>query len=142
MPPKPPHIFYKPRIIIYVVIFMLMLFSLTAYSVNLNIQAESFIIGGSAEYNFDAGREKIRSVRLITKEDDVVGVEATCVKPLWEAGLYAVSITFSNGVEERSGQVVVYQDIKVEYFTVTIYFERSISYYPSPSISGECWKEL
>ena len=141
MPPKPPHIFYKPRIIIYVIIFMFMLFSLTAYSVNLNIQAESFIIGGSAEYHFDdAGREKIRSVRLITSGDDVDGVEATCVKFKNDAGNYAVSITFSNGVEERSGQVVVPQGTGVEYFTVKISFKPPISYYPSPRISGECWK--
>jgi hypothetical protein len=139
MPPKPPHIFYKPRIIIYVVIFMLILFSLTAYSVNLNIQAESLIIGGSAEYNFDAGTEKIRGVRLITDGDDVDGVNATCVKPPEDEGNYAVSITFFNGVEGRSGQVVVSQGKGVKSFTVTIYFDP-ISYYPSPRISGECWK--
>jgi len=141
MPPKPPHIFYKPRIIIYVIIFMFMLFSLTAYSVNLNIQAESFIIGGSAEYNFDdAGREKIRSVRLITNGDNVVGVEATCVKFKNDEGNYTVSVTFFNGVEERSGKDVVPQGKGVESFTVTIYFEPPISYYPYPRISGECWK--
>ncbi|MCL7384628.1 MAG: hypothetical protein LZ174_10105 [Thaumarchaeota archaeon] len=142
MPPKPPQFFCirKLRVIVFFITLIIVLSSLASLSVNLNIQAESFILGGSATYIYDAGNERVRSVRLNVSGDDVTGAQATCRKVKTDRGIYAVSVTFSNGVESRSGQATVYQDKGVEYFTVPVTFDSPISYYPNPSVSAECWK--
>jgi hypothetical protein len=142
MPPKPPQFFCirKFRVIVFFITLIIVLSSLASLSVNLNLQAESFILGGSATYTYDAGNERVRSVRLNVSGDDVTGAQATCQKVTKDEGYYAVSVTFSNGVESRSGQATVYQGRGVEYFTVSIVFSSPISYYPNPSVSAECWK--
>ena len=143
MPPGKPPIFYPrgrgPGIIILLTLLALMLLSLAAYSTALDVRAEGFIIGRSAAYSYDAGAERVRDMRLILSGDHVTGAQVTCQKPKNDAGNYAVSATFSNGAESRSGQVTVYQGRGVEFFTVTIALDP-ISYYPSPSASGDCWR--
>jgi hypothetical protein len=144
MPPGKPPIFYIPgrwiRIIILLMALALTLSSLAAYSTSLSLQAEGFILGRSATYSYDAGNERIRSIRLALSGDYVTGAQAVCEKFVSDYGNYTVSATFSNGAESRAGQVTVYQPKGVTTFTVSVTFNPPISYYPSPSVSGDCRK--
>jgi hypothetical protein len=144
MPPGKPPIFYIPgrwiRIIILLMALALTLSSLAAYSTSLSLQAEGLVLGRSATYSYDAGNERVRSIRLTLSGDYVTGAQAVCEKVKNDSGNYTVSVIFSNGAESGAGQVTVYQPKGVTTFTVSMTFNPPISYYPSPSISGDCRK--
>ncbi len=140
-PQNSPYFLYprKIKIIILVIMLMIVLLSLTAYSVNLYVSPQSIIRGGSAEYHFDAGAERVRVARLLLSGDMVAGVSLTCSKPRPSIGYFTVSVKFSNGVESVSAQITTYQGIGAS-FTVEVYFPRPINYYPSPVLYAEVYK--
>jgi len=144
MPPKTSPYFFTPRrikIIILVIMLIVVLLSLTAYSVNLYVSPQNIVRGGSAEYHFDAGAERVRVARLLLSGDMVEGASLTCSKPRLSTGFFTVSVEFSNGIESVSAKVTTYQGVGGS-FTVEVYFPRPISYYPSPVLYAEVYKEV
>jgi hypothetical protein len=139
MPPKPPQFFYRLKLLTLIILILLVFISLSAYSVNLYVSSQSIVRGGLAEFHYDAGDERVRVARLLLSGDSVTGVSVTCSKPRNSIGYFTVSVTFSNGVESATAQVRTYQGVG-DGFTVDVYFQTPISYYPSPVLYAEVYK--
>ncbi len=138
-PLKHPSFFYNLKLILLITFISILIISYSSYSVNLFLNSQNIVRGGLAEYVYDSGDERVRSTQLLFSGDAVTGVTVTCSKPIGATGYYIVSVRFSNGLESVSKSITVYQG-RGSSFTVTIYFDRPINYYPSPKLEAEVYR--
>lgn len=110
------------------------LFTVTAYSVSLNVRAEPIVLGERAVYAFQTSiLSRVLAADLSFSGDNVNGAEVT-IDPEISSGICIVRVRFSNGVSSTRGIgfAIVWGG-----FPITVSVNLSpINYYPNPQVSA------